>query len=423
MLSYLHAFHAGNHADILKHAALIQLLKKLNQKSVPYSFFDTHAGSGLYSTQGEKARKTGEAARGVLALAEYAEKEAAQDREVSQDLNGGGPNSGLATDTDSRPKSGADQEALQDLNGSVQQKTDASLKSGGALPAALLDYLNFVRPYLVRDLYPGSPLIERAFLRPGDAHTICELHPTEFEALKENCARDFGLRSAFGPDQEGAAANFGLSTDTASRPRSAAPSSGLAANTDSRPKNAAASSGLANLPHTQILKADGFKTLLAQTPPKIKRGAVLIDPSYEETADYDTVAKTVIAVHKKWSAGIIMIWYPLLAHRAAEIEKMIESICAAAKIQNANTNILRADFCVDTAQSHREMPLKENAAAKAAALSSKTGLSNTAPRLYGSGILVINAPWKLDQELNEALKYLSRVSGLASAPSYSVTLG
>lgn len=399
MLSYLHAFHAGNHADILKHAALIQLLKKLNQKSAPYSFFDTHAGSGLYSTQGEKARKTGEAARGVLALAEYA------DKNRSQGVDGGGPNLDLATDTGSSLKSGADQETLQDLNGGGQQKTDASLRSGGALPAALLDYLNFVRPYLARDLYPGSPLIERAFLRPGDAHTICELHPTEFEALKENCARDFGLNSAYGPAQEGAAANFGLPTDTASRP-----------------KSAAASSGLANLPHTQILKADGFKTLLAQTPPKIKRGAALIDPSYEEAADYDAVAKTVIAVHKKWSAGIIMVWYPLLAHRAAEIEKMIESISAAAKIQNANTNILRADFCVDTAQSHTEMPLKENTAAKAAALSSKTGLSSAAPRLYGSGILVINAPWKLDQELDEALKHLSRVPGLATKPSYTVEL-
>jgi len=375
MLSYLHAFHAGNHADILKHTALIQLLKKLNQKSAPYSFFDTHAGSGLYSTQGEKARKTGEAARGVLALAEYEAKEALQD------LDGSGPNLGLATDTGS------------------------SLRSGGSLPAALLDYLNFVRPYLARDLYPGSPLIERAFLRPGDAHTICELHPAEFEALKENCARDFGLRSAFGPDKEGAAPNFGLP-----------------ANTASRPKSAAASSGPSAVPHTQILKADGFKTLLAQTPPKIKRGAALIDPSYEEAADYDAVAKTVIAVHKKWSAGIIMVWYPLLAHRAAEIEKMIESICAAAKIQNANTNILRADFCVDTAQSHTEMPLKENAAAKAAALSSKTGLSSAAPRLYGSGILVLNAPWKLDQELDEALKYLSRVPGLATEPSYTVEL-
>lgn len=383
MLSYLHAFHAGNHADILKHAALIQLLKKLNQKSAPYSFFDTHAGSGLYSTQGEKARKTGEAARGVLALAEYAAKEAAQG------VDGGGPNLGLATDTGSSPKSGADQEAAQVQNGGGQQKTDASLKSGGSLPAAISDYLNFVRPYLARDLYPGSPLIERAFLRPGDAHTICELHPQEFEALKENCARDFGLSTANG-----------------SMPKSAVPNAGPSA-----------------VPHTQILKADGFKTLLAQTPPKIKRGAALIDPSYEEAADYDAVAKTVIAVHKKWSAGIIMVWYPLLAHRAAEIEKMIESICAAAKIQNANTNILRADFCVDTAQSHREMPLKENAAAKAAALSSKTGLSSAAPRLYGSGILVLNAPWKLDQELDEALKYLSRVPGLASVPSYSVTLG
>ncbi len=384
MLSYLHAFHAGNHADILKHTALIQLLKKLNQKSAPYSFFDTHAGSGLYSTQGEKARKTGEAARGVLALAEYADQEALQDRKVSQDQNEGGPNSGLATNTGS------------------------SLKSGGALPAAISDYLAFVRPYLARDLYPGSPLIERAFLRPGDAHTICELHPTEYEALKENCARDFGLSSAFGPDQEGAAPNFGLPTANASKP-----------------KSAAASSGPSAVPHTQILKADGFKTLLAQTPPKIKRGAALIDPSYEEAADYDAVAKTVIAVHKKWSAGIIMIWYPLLAHRAAEIEKMIESISAAAKIQNANTNILRADFCVDTAQSHTEMSLKENAAAKAAAAGTSNALGSTnargtanAPRLYGSGILVINAPWKLDQELDEALKYLSRVPG----PSYTVEL-
>ena len=417
MLSYLHAFHAGNHADILKHAALIQLLKKLNQKSAPYSFFDTHAGSGLYSTQGEKARKTGEAARGVLALAEYAEKEAAQDREVSQDLDGGGPNLGLATDTGSSLKSGADQEALQVQNGGgpnsgLATDTGSSLKSGGELPAALLDYLAFVRPYLARDLYPGSPLIERAFLRPGDAHTICELHPAEFEALKENCARDFGLSSAFGPDQEGAAPNFGLSTANGSRP-----------------KSAAASSGPSAVPHTQTLKADGFKTLLAQTPPKIKRGAALIDPSYEEAADYEAVKKTVIAVHKKWSAGIIMIWYPLLAHRAAEIEKMIESICAAAKIQNANTNILRADFCVDTAQSHTEMSLKENAAAKAAAAGTSNALGSTnargtanAPRLYGSGILVINAPWKLDQELDAALKYLSRVPGLAAEASYTVEL-
>lgn len=337
MLSYLHAFHAGNHADILKHAALIQLLKKLNQKEAPYTFFDTHAGSGLYSTQGEKARKTGEAARGVLALAQCA----------SQDQNAGG-----------------------------EQETVASLSSGAVIPGALADYLDFVRPYLARDLYPGSPLIERAFLRPDDAHTICELHPAEFESLKENVLQA----------QEGAAPNSSLATV---------------------PKKA---------PHTQILKADGLKTLIAQTPPKIKRGAVLIDPSYEEASDYEAVKKTVIAVHKKWSVGIIMIWYPLLAHRAAEIENMLESIIAAAKVQNANTNILRADFCVDAPQSHIEMSLEENAAAKAAA----ADMSN-APRLYGSGILVVNSPWKLDEELDAALKHLSRVPGLATEASYSIT--
>ncbi len=397
MLSYLHAFHAGNHADILKHAALIQLLKKLNQKEAPYTFFDTHAGSGLYSTQGEKARKTGEAARGVLALAQCA----SQDKEASQDHNAGGKQETVAS-----LKNGADQKASQDQN------------AGGEIPAALSDYLDFVRPYLARDLYPGSPLIERAFLRPDCAHTICELHPQEFESLNDNCAAHLGLAKKSAQAQEGASGKLPQTQEWA------APNSSLATNTGSKTKNA---------PHTQILKADGFKTLLAQTPPKIKRGAVLIDPSYEEASDYEAVKKTVIAVHKKWSAGIIMIWYPLLAHRAAEIENMLESIKAAAKIQNANTNILRAEFCVDAPQSHIEMSLKENAAAKAAAAGMSNALGSTnkpgpstppsnAPRLYGSGILVVNAPWKLDEELDAALSFLSRVPGLATEASYSVEL-
>ena len=366
MLSYLHAFHAGNHADILKHAALIQLLKKLNQKSAPYSFFDTHAGSGLYSTSGEKARKTGEAQKGVLALA----------ANVSQAQN-----------------AGASGEAFQAKDAGGQQETVASPKGG----AALSDYLDFVRPYLSLDLYPGSPLIERAFLRPDDAHTICELHPAEYESLKENCAR-----------------NLGLATDNASKPKTAAADKNLSQAQEGAAPNSRLATNPSSKPHTQILKADGLKTLLAQTPPKIKRGAVLIDPSYEEAGEYEAVTKTVVAVHKKWSAGVIMIWYPLLAHRSEEIERMVASIFAAAKNQNANTNILRAEFCVDTPQSHTEMSLEENAAAKAATPSQ-------APRLYGSGILVVNAPWKLDEELDAALKYLSRVPGLATEPSYSIT--
>ena len=49
MLSYRHAFHAGNHADVLKHAVLVQMLDYLTQKDKPFWYIDTHAGAGLYA--------------------------------------------------------------------------------------------------------------------------------------------------------------------------------------------------------------------------------------------------------------------------------------------------------------------------------------------------------------------------------------
>lgn len=315
MLSYLHAFHAGNHADILKHMALIQILQKLNQKEAPYSFFDTHAGSGLYSLQGEKALKTGEAQKGISKLFSYCENFQAQER-------------------------------------------------GEPLPLAVKNYLEAISPFLAKDLYPGSPLIERAFLKENCFHSICELHPSEFEKLKENCALQESSYN-FGPAKK--------------------------------------------FVQSQAKKIDGFKNLMALTPPAIKRGAALIDPSYEEVSDYKAVEKTIVAVHKKWSAGIIMIWFPLLAHRSEQIEGMLAAICAAAKKQNANANILRADFCVDSPQSHTETSLENNAAQ-----------NQNSPRLYGSGILVLNSPWKLDQELEEALKFLKESGAFEKAPSYSV---
>ena len=68
MLSYRHAFHAGNHADILKHTVLINILESLNLKDKPYTVFDSHAGSGIYSLQDERSKKTGEAALGIIPL-------------------------------------------------------------------------------------------------------------------------------------------------------------------------------------------------------------------------------------------------------------------------------------------------------------------------------------------------------------------
>ena len=69
MFSYRHAFHAGNHADVLKHTVLIAILRHLVQKEAPLAVFDTHAGAGLYRLDGDYAQTSGEAANGLLRLA------------------------------------------------------------------------------------------------------------------------------------------------------------------------------------------------------------------------------------------------------------------------------------------------------------------------------------------------------------------
>src|SRR5690242_15040083 len=69
MFSYRHAFHAGNHADVLKHLTLVAILRHLTQKDTPLMVVDTHAGAGLYRLDGEYAGTSGEAADGILKLA------------------------------------------------------------------------------------------------------------------------------------------------------------------------------------------------------------------------------------------------------------------------------------------------------------------------------------------------------------------
>lgn len=71
MFSYRHAYHAGNHADVLKHITLIALLDYLTQKDKALSCIDTHAGIGIYPLRGHEAQTSGEAAAGILALQDW----------------------------------------------------------------------------------------------------------------------------------------------------------------------------------------------------------------------------------------------------------------------------------------------------------------------------------------------------------------
>src|SRR5579863_7375012 len=67
-MNYRHGFHAGNFADVVKHSLLLLLLEALGQKPAPWAYFDTHAGAGAYDLGSDSARRSGEAAGGILRL-------------------------------------------------------------------------------------------------------------------------------------------------------------------------------------------------------------------------------------------------------------------------------------------------------------------------------------------------------------------
>lgn len=291
MLSYQHVFHAGNHADILKHFVLTFVLNSLNKKEKSYTFFDTHSGSGLYDFCDERSKKTLEAENGILTLLK-----------------------------------------MQNI------------------PPKLEIYLSFIKKYVQKNLYPGSPEIERSFLRTQDFLVLTELHPKEFENLQKNIKNPIFEAK--------------------------------------------------NSPKIQIFNKDGFKNLNALTPPATKRGAVLIDPSYEENQDYVDVQKTICNVYKKWTNGIFMLWYPLLAHKKTEIENMIFSIKDFVLKINKNTEIANLQVIVNDENSHKETDLKS--------FLSDVDKKNP-PRLYGSGMLVINSPWHLQEDGKKVCEYLSDV--------------
>ncbi len=129
MLSYRHAFHAGNHADVLKHLILLQIAQYMGEKPAPFWIIDTHAGAGRYALDSGHATKLGEYRDGVG--------------------------------------------RLWDAKG---------------LPRAALDYLDFIKqlnPDGVLRHYPGSPWLASQVLRESDRLRLYELHSTDVKFLQE----------------------------------------------------------------------------------------------------------------------------------------------------------------------------------------------------------------------------------------------
>jgi 23S rRNA (adenine2030-N6)-methyltransferase len=124
-MNYRHDYHAGNFADVLKHAVLVGLIEALQAKPKPLCYVDTHSGAGLYDLGGEAARKTGESAAGIERLRE---------------------------------------------------------QRGG--PALMQRYLELVDAE-DSHLYPGSPRLVQRLLREDDSAQLCELHPEEAARLRQ----------------------------------------------------------------------------------------------------------------------------------------------------------------------------------------------------------------------------------------------
>ncbi len=152
MFSYRHAFHAGSHADILKHLITIQLLRYLQEKPGALSIVDTHAGAGLYNLQDGFAAISQESAGGIIRLKDY-----------------------LAS-------------------------------TGTRVPISIADYLASVAIENTPEstaLYPGSPFIVARLLRSQDRLRLFELHPNEIDILRNNinqlhCAKQVDVYSADG---------------------------------------------------------------------------------------------------------------------------------------------------------------------------------------------------------------------------------
>jgi 23S rRNA (adenine2030-N6)-methyltransferase len=133
MFSYRHAFHAGNHADVLKHITLLATMRHLMQKEPSITFIDTHAGAGLYRLDGDYAQKSGESNDGLLKLV-------------------------------------------------------TALKDAPDLPELVQDYLQQIahfNPDQGHRIYPGSPAIMARQLRyeSRDRLKLFEMHPTDIGAL------------------------------------------------------------------------------------------------------------------------------------------------------------------------------------------------------------------------------------------------
>jgi 23S rRNA (adenine2030-N6)-methyltransferase len=210
-MNYQHAFHAGNFADVHKHVVLTLILEHLRSKPAAFRVIDSHAGAGRYDLHGPEAARSGEWRDGVARVFGAA----------------------------AAPSDGHAFGLLQ-----IYRDVVAGLNAPDSLR-----------------VYPGSPLIVKARLRPQDRLIASELEPRAAASLKAVMRGD---------------------------------------------------------PRVKVLLLDGWTAIRANVPPKERRGLVLIDPPFEQAEDFIKLSATLSEAHRKWPTGIYMLWYPIKDREAPD---------------------------------------------------------------------------------------------------------
>lgn len=127
---------------------------------------------------------------------------------------------------------------------------------------------------------------------------------------------------------------------------------------------------------TRVIALDGWLALGAHVPPKEKRGLVLVDPPFEEEGEFERLVGGLVKAHRRWAGGIYALWYPLKEPR--EINAFIASLKAS-----AIPRVLRVELTIDAA--------------------------TTPPKLFGTGMIIVNPPFVLEEELKVLLPALAGV--------------
>ena len=266
-MNYRHAFHAGNFADVHKHVVLVRIIERLCEKPTPFRVIDTHAGAGLYSLRAPEAERTGEWREGIGRLLEHR----------------------FAQDSD-------------------------------RLLAPYRDAVARFNPAGRLAVYPGSPLLCRALLRPQDRLIACELEPTAAAALARNLGRHRRAKA---------------------------------------------------------IAIDGWTALRAYIPPPERRGLVLVDPPYEQPDEFTRIADRLARAHRKWPTGIFLGWYPIKDRAGPEL--------VASRLAEAGVpKILRSELSI---------------------------ASSAPERLQGSGLVIVNPPWRLADDLATVLPAIAAALG------------